>query len=168
MRSALEEALAGAGLDPYRRVVESLAEDNDLLDIAAAAAKLADEARAGAADDDHDIPKDVAPEAPFVNLPRFTKANPTAAQRLLSADMTRIYIGVGRSAGIRPADLVGAIANEARVDARAIGAIDIADGFSLVEVANGSVDHIIDALRGTKIRGKSVTARRDRKLKGSR
>jgi len=167
VRTAIEEALAGEGLDPYRRIVESLAEDNDLLDIAAAAAKLADEAREGSPDDEHDIPKDAAPE-PFINLPRFTKANPTAAQRLLSADMTRIYIGLGRTAGIRPADLVGAIANEARVDARAIGAIDIADGFSLVEVANASVDHIIDALRGTKIRGKSVTARRDRKLKGSR
>jgi len=39
-----------------------------------------------------------------------------------------------------PADLVGAITNEARVDARQIGAIDIADGFSLVEVSNTSVD----------------------------
>jgi ATP-dependent RNA helicase DeaD len=168
MRSALEETLAGSGLEPYRRVVEALAGEYEALDIAAAAAKLADDARDGGAGDDQDIPRDIAPEPPFVNLPRFTKANPTAAQRLLSADMTRIYIGVGRSAGIRPADLVGAIANEARVDARAIGAIDIADGFSLVEVANASVDHIIEALRGTKIRGKSVTARRDRKLKGSR
>jgi hypothetical protein len=36
----------------------------------------------------------------------------------------------------------------------------------LVEVANTSVDDIIEALRGTKIRGKSVSARRDRKVKG--
>jgi ATP-dependent RNA helicase DeaD len=54
------------------------------------------------------------------------------------------------------------------VDAKHIGAIDIADGFSLVEVANSSVDNIIAALRGTKLRGKSVTARRDRKVKGVR
>ena len=73
-----------------------------------------------------------------------------------------------RSAGIRPADLVGAITNEARVDARQIGAIDIADGFSLVEVSNTSVDAIVAALRGTKLRGKSVSVRRDRKVKGVR
>ena len=80
----------------------------------------------------------------------------TAAKRMASADMTRIFIDLGRNAGIRPGDLVGAIANEAHVDARAIGALDIADAFSLVEVANASVDDIIEALRGTKIRGKSV------------
>jgi ATP-dependent RNA helicase DeaD len=168
MRSALEDALAGDGLDPYRRIVESLATEHDVIDIAAAAAKLADEAREGGIDDEGDIPKDVASEGTFQNLPRFTKANPTAAQRMLSQDMTRIFIDLGRSAGVRPADLVGAITGEAHVEARQIGAIDIADGFSLVEVANTSVDDIIAALRKTKIRGKIVTARRDRKLKGSR
>jgi ATP-dependent RNA helicase DeaD len=166
MRTALEETLAAGGLDPYRRVVESLANDHDALDIAAAAARIADEARDGAASDEVDIPKDVVPEHAVHAPTRFTKANPDAAKRMLSADMTRIYINLGRNAGIRPGDLVGAIANEAHVEARAIGAIDIADGFSLVEVANTSVDDIIEALRGTKIRGKSVSARRDRKVKG--
>jgi ATP-dependent RNA helicase DeaD len=166
MRAALEETLTAGGLDPYRRVVESLASDHDALDIAAAAARLADEARDGAASDEDDIPKDVVPERAVHAPTRFTKTNPDAAKRMLSADMTRIYINLGRNAGIRPGDLVGAIANEAHVEARAIGAIDIADGFSLVEVANTSVDDIIEALRGTKIRGKSVSARRDRKVKG--
>jgi ATP-dependent RNA helicase DeaD len=166
MRTALEEALVAGGLEPYRRVVESLATEHDALDIAAAAAKIADEARDGAAADEADIPKDVIPEHPVHAPTRFAKSNPDATKRMLSADMTRIYINVGRTAGIRPADLVGAIANEAHVEARAIGAIDIADAFSLVEVANTSVDDIIEALRGTKIRGKSVSARRDRKVKG--
>jgi ATP-dependent RNA helicase DeaD len=168
MHTALEESLAGGNLDAYRRVIESLAVDHDVLDIAAAAAKLADEARDGSADDEADIPKDVAFVQPFAERPRFTKAHPDAAKRMASADMTRIFIDLGRSAGIRPADLVGAITNEAKVDARQIGAIDIADGFSLVEVSNASVDSIIAALRGTKLRGKPVTARRDRKVKGVR
>ena len=165
MRTALEEMLAGDGIEPYRRIVESLATEHDVLDIAAAAAKLADEARDGSASDEADIPRDLPPERP-APATRFTKSNPAASKRMLSADMTRIYINLGRTAGIRPGDLVGAIANEAHVEARAIGAIDIADGFSVVEVANTSVDDIIAALRGTKIRGKSVTARRDRKVKG--
>jgi ATP-dependent RNA helicase DeaD len=166
MRTALEETLTAGGLDAYRRVVESLASDHDALDNAAAAAKLADEARDGAASDEADIPRDVMPERPVHAPTRFARSNPDAAKRMLSADMTRIYINLGRTAGIRPADLVGAIANEAKVESRAIGAIDIADGFSIVEVANTSVDDIIEALRGTKIRGKSVSARRDRKVKG--
>jgi hypothetical protein len=63
---------------------------------------------------------------------------------------------------MRPGDLVGAIANEAGIDARAIGAVDIADRFSLVEVPDEAVDEIIGALRNTTIRGKKVVVRRDR------
>ncbi len=169
IQTALEESLNDPAVDAYRRIVESLAANHDVIDIAAAAVKLADDAREGAAEDEQDIPKDVVFEQPFSEKPRFVKSNPTAAQRMASADMTRIFIDLGRNAGIRPADLVGAITNEAKVNSRQIGAIDIADGFSLVEVANGSVDSIIAALRGTKrLRGKPVTARRDRKLKGVR
>ena len=46
----------------------------------------------------------------------------------------RLFIGAGRRAGIRPADLVGAITGETGVPARALGAIEIADTFSLVSV----------------------------------
>ena len=76
--------------------------------------------------------------------------------------MTRVYIGAGRKAGIRPGDLVGAIANEAQVDSRSIGAIEIADRFSLVEVPEDMAEQIIDALRSTTLKGKRVVVRRDR------
>jgi ATP-dependent RNA helicase DeaD len=76
--------------------------------------------------------------------------------------VSRIYVGLGRKAGVRPGDLVGAIANEAGLDARDIGAIDIADRFSLVEVPGDQVEEVIQALRGASIRGKRVLVRRDR------
>jgi ATP-dependent RNA helicase DeaD len=76
--------------------------------------------------------------------------------------VTRLYVALGRKAGVRPGDLVGAIANEAGIDSADIGAIEIADRFSLVEVPDRSADEIIRALRGTTIRGKRVMARRDR------
>ena len=166
MQTSLEEALATPAPDAYRRIVEALADGHDLIDIAAAAIKLADEARDGGPEDEHDIPKDVVFERKFDDQPRFVKSNPSTAARMASADMTRIYIGLGRSSGVRPADLVGAITNEAKVESRQIGAIDIADAFSLVEVGNGVVDDIITALRNTKLRGKPMKARRDRKVKG--
>ena len=76
-------------------------------------------------------------------------------------DVTRVYIPIGRKSGVRPGDLVGAIANEAGLDSRDIGAIEIADKFSLVEVPESVADTVIRALRGTTIRGKRVMARRD-------
>jgi ATP-dependent RNA helicase DeaD len=78
-----------------------------------------------------------------------------------SWDRVRLFISSGRAAGLRPGDIVGAIANEAGVPGSAIGAIEIADDFSLVEVPADAADHVIEALRRTKIRGKRVMVRRD-------
>ena len=59
-------------------------------------------------------------------------------------------------------DLVGAIANELQVDASVVGAIQIQDKFSIVEVPDEIADDIIDALRNTTIKGKRVIVRRER------
>ncbi|NUP54349.1 MAG: hypothetical protein HOQ19_00795 [Gemmatimonadaceae bacterium] len=82
-------------------------------------------------------------------------------------DVARLYIGAGRQAKVRPADLVGAIVNEAGVDPRAIGAIQITERFSLVEVPDEIADGIIDTLRGATIKGKRVPVRRDREQGGA-
>jgi ATP-dependent RNA helicase DeaD len=76
--------------------------------------------------------------------------------------MTRIFLGVGRSTGIRPQDLVGAITGESRLGGRDIGAIEIADRFSLVEVPESAASEVIAALRRTTIKGKKPTVRRER------
>ncbi|RLS92359.1 MAG: hypothetical protein DWI12_11390 [Planctomycetota bacterium] len=75
--------------------------------------------------------------------------------------MVRIYIAAGRRMGIRPADLVGAIANEAKVNPRGIGDIEIADGFSLVELPECDADRVVQALSGATMRGRKVAVRRD-------
>jgi ATP-dependent RNA helicase DeaD len=76
--------------------------------------------------------------------------------------VTRLFVGAGRAAGVRPGDLVGAITNEAGLRGGDIGAIQIADGFSLVEVPSDAADHVIRRLRGATIRGQLVTVRRER------
>jgi ATP-dependent RNA helicase DeaD len=166
VRGSLREALLGGDLDQHRVVVESLAEEFDVLDVAAAAVKLAHEAtRARAEADAEELPVVVPPSAARVRDGREGRKSRPGRQRgerVADADVTRIYIGLGRKAGMRPADLVGAIANEAGINARAIGAVDIADRFSLVEVPDEAVDEIIGALRNTTIRGKRVVVRRDR------
>ena len=79
--------------------------------------------------------------------------------------MTRVFIGAGRIAGMRPQDLVGAIAGESALSGRDIGAIEIADRFSLVEIPESAVDDVITALRATRIKGKKPTIRRERETK---
>jgi ATP-dependent RNA helicase DeaD len=76
--------------------------------------------------------------------------------------MIRLFIGAGRVAGVRPGDLVGAIAGEAGVEGKVIGSIEIADNFSIVEVPKALANDIITALRATRIKGRKVTVNRDR------
>ena len=59
-------------------------------------------------------------------------------------------------------DLVGAITGEAGIESRSIGAIEINDGYSLVEVPESRADEIIAALRRTTIRGLKPTIRLER------
>ena len=76
--------------------------------------------------------------------------------------MTRLFIGAGRAAGVRPKDLVGAIAGESGLAGREIGAIEIADRFSLVEVPSDRADEVIAAMKRTTIKGRKATIRREK------
>jgi ATP-dependent RNA helicase DeaD len=76
--------------------------------------------------------------------------------------MTRLFVGLGRNAGVRPQDLVGAITGESSVSGREIGAIEIADRFSLVEVPDSAAEEVIMALRRSTIKKKKATVRRER------
>ncbi len=80
---------------------------------------------------------------------------------------TALFIGAGSQAGIRPGDLVGAIANEAGVPSRNIGPIQISERHSLVGVPSDMAMDVIAALRKTTIRGRKVQVRRDVDAAGS-
>ena len=71
--------------------------------------------------------------------------------------MTRLYIDVGRDDGVRPGDIVGAIANEAGIPGSAIGAIEQYERFSFVEVPSNEADSVMRALKRSTIRGKKVS-----------
>jgi ATP-dependent RNA helicase DeaD len=168
-RVALAELITAGGLEGYRVVVEALSDEFDLMDIATAAVKLAHTATAGDEAEDGDIP--IAEPSPAPNKRAQTKGDRagTGAARP-GAGMVRIYVGAGRKANVRPADLVGAITNEAGIEGRQIGAIEIADRFSLVELPEDLVDPVIAALRATTVKGKRLTVRRDkagRRTKGA-
>jgi ATP-dependent RNA helicase DeaD len=154
--ASLRERILAGDLDDVRVVVETLAQEFDIVDIAAAAVKLAHAAVAGDGEE-HDIPA----LAPPARNDRPLKGGATAktSQRVPAA---RLFIGAGREAGIRPGDLVGAITGEAGINSRDLGAIEIADRFALIEVPDSRADEIIAALRATTIRGRKVSVRRDR------
>lgn len=70
--------------------------------------------------------------------------------------MVRIYIGMGRIEGLRPGDIVGAITHESGLNGKQVGAIDILDRASFVEVPIADGDRVVEALTNTKLRHKQV------------
>lgn len=79
-----------------------------------------------------------------------------------SVGKKRIYISLGKDAGVRPQDIVGAIANEAGLRGSDVGGIDISDRFTTAEVPAESAKKVIAALSRTRIQGRKVKARLDR------
>jgi ATP-dependent RNA helicase DeaD len=70
--------------------------------------------------------------------------------------MVRLFIDAGREAGVRPADIVGAIAGETGISGQAIGAIDLYDRFAFVEVPGESAEQVLAGMRHVKIRNRPV------------
>ena len=176
-RASIRETVLAGDLDHYRVVVDSLAQEFDIMDVAAAAVKQADAKESGS--DDEEIPTvALRPEStarpgrdrgPLSRASGDRGEKPRRGKREpITPDwnVARLYVGAGRNAKVRPADLVGAIVNEAGVDPRAIGAIQITDRFSLVEVPEEIADEIIGTLRASTIKGKRVPVRRDREQGG--
>jgi ATP-dependent RNA helicase DeaD len=157
-RASIQDTILAGGLEGYRVVVEALGNEFDVMDVATAAVKLAHTAAAGA-EDEEEIPAiELRPPRP-TSKPRQTNGKRSARP---GAGFVRIYVGAGRKSNMRPTDLVGAIVNEAGIDPKEIGAIEIADRFSLVEVSDEVVSRVIAALRGASIKGKRLTVRLDK------
>ena len=160
-RAALRESLLDDNLERFRSAVEPLAEEFDVLQVALAAVKLAHEA-SGAAADEEEIPEVPARAGGDRPDRRAADGRDRRRGRSGAGPTTRLYIGAGRAVGVRPQDLVGAIAGETRLSGRDIGAIEIADRFSLVEVPESAADEVIAALRASTVKGRKPTVRRER------
>ncbi len=151
-------------LDSWRSLVQDLVDELDLEDIAAAALRMLAEAE-GMLGEEPDIPPvqerrprpERGPQPGGRRPPRGPGPPPPP-----KGGWVRLYIGLGARAGVRPRDLVGAIAGETGLPGRAVGAIRITPRFSLVEVPSADADRIIKALRNARIRGKAPFVRRDR------
>jgi len=170
MSAALRESLLkDDDLDTFRAVVEPLGAEFDLFEVALAAVKLA-HAAGGTPHDEEELP---AVELPSADERRSGRKATGRDQRLpagrdqrrgrsATAGTTRLFVGTGRSSGVRPQDLVGAITGESYLSGGDIGAIEIADRFSLVEVPESAADDVVAALRQASIKGRRTTVRRER------
>jgi ATP-dependent RNA helicase DeaD len=162
-RSALRDSLLEEedDLDAFRAVVEPLSEEFDLFEVALAAVKLAHEST-GNPREEEELPEVEFNSSDDRRGRRKTVGREQRPGRHETEGTTRLFVGTGRSSGVRPQDLVGAITGESYLNGRDIGAIEIADRFSLVEVPESAADDVVEALRQVSIKGRRTTVRRER------
>ncbi len=126
-------------LELFLSLVQDIAEEtgSDMAEIAAATASLAQGGK-----------------------PLTVRLEPEPEQVAQVEDgMVRLFINAGRSSGVRPADIVGAIANESGLSGRLIGAIDIYADFALVDVPAEHHPQVLASMAGATIRGRDAAVR---------
>jgi len=151
-KETLVETLNEGGLEPYLIMAEELGEDFSPTDLAAAAFKML----LGAPPEEGE---DKLAQLEPMEEDRGERPRRPRRERGFGPErgMTRLYIDVGRDDGVRPGDIVGAIANEAGLPGSAIGAIEQYERFSFVEVPSNEADSVMRALKRSTIRGKKVS-----------
>jgi len=179
-------------LERFRKGVETLAANSNLMQVALAAVKLVHES-GGANDDEKEIPDYSArAERPrkgyerdkessskkkhrkgaggqarsserFENnssAPRGPSSGYGRKERSSHGGRGRLFVGVGKSRGVGPKDLVGAIAGESRLNGSDIGAVKVGDHYSVVELPSDAIDDVVRSMASTIIKGQKAKVRR--------
>ncbi len=73
-------------------------------------------------------------------------------------EMARLFINIGKAQRVTPGDILGAVAGESGIPGRAVGSIDMYDGYTFVEVPADCADTVVKAMSRATIRGKKVHA----------
>ncbi len=77
-----------------------------------------------------------------------------------ATDVERYRIEVGHAHGVKPGNIVGAIANEAGISGEHIGHIDIQTEYSLVDLPAGMPKHIFKGLKKARVCGRPLNISR--------
>ena len=174
-KEKITKALTSGDLATFRGVIEQYEQEHGVptVDIAAALARMAqgdtpllvpDAPRAPAR------PDPARPERPPFQKPRPAAGSPfqratrpdrppvggKSPSRPPEAGSVRYRLAVGHAHGVKPGNIVGAIANEAGVDSKRIGRVDIRDDYSLVDLPAGMPDGILQHLKSVWVVGQQL------------
>ena len=70
--------------------------------------------------------------------------------------MARLFINIGKAQKVKPKDILGAIAGEANMPGNLVGAIDLFDKYTFVEVPKENAPEVLRAMKNVKIKGKTI------------
>ncbi|CAM3531384.1 DEAD/DEAH box helicase [Halomonas lysinitropha] len=146
-----------AGADEQRALVERMVEEgHDPIELACAFARMA---RA----DEAPIGRVQAPRAERNNDRNARDAKPTKRRDSAPREgMTRYRVAVGHQDGVKPGQLVGALANEGGIEGNRIGRIDIRTAFSVVELPSSLPESILTKMARARVAGRPLEISEDK------
>ena len=71
--------------------------------------------------------------------------------------MVRLFINIGKKDRVKPGDILGAVAGESGIPGKLVGAIDMFDKYTFVEVPREYGSEVLHAMKNAKIKGHSVS-----------
>jgi ATP-dependent RNA helicase DeaD len=161
LRASLGATLGAGGLEGFRGLVESLAAEHDVFDVAAAAVKLLQD-QTGAPAAEEDIPVVTLPTRGKPAKGGKAKGDRKGKPRAADWPVARLRIPIGARDGLRAADVVGALTNGAGLEAWAIGVVRIGDREATVEVPAEVAKDVAIVLGRGGLRGKKVVVKLER------
>jgi len=159
-KQKISDTLAAGELAFMRSLVEQYQQEHDApaLDIAAALAQISLGERPLLMEPD----RKTAGKQPADRRPQRSDERPDRRprDRLADAESERFRIEVGHQHGVKPGNIVGAIANEAGLDSQHIGRIDINDTFSLIDLPVGMPKDVFNDLKKVRVCGQPLNISR--------
>jgi ATP-dependent RNA helicase DeaD len=155
------DTLAADGLDEFRTLIERVeqSQDTPARDIAAALAKIV-HGDAPLLLDAKDPPP-ISPPPPGRNRDKSARRSAGGhAARKPEVGKETFRIEIGHAHGVKPGNIVGAIANEAGLDAAHIGRIDIRNDHTLVDLPEGMPRDILRHLKKVRVCSQLLQIRR--------
>ena len=94
------------------------------------------------------------------NYDKSSRRRNRGGKRSHEEGMVRLAISIGRSGGVRPGELVFNIADSAKIPGKSIGAIEIHQHESYVDVPEEHAGKVLSSLKNARIRGQALNPRR--------
>jgi ATP-dependent RNA helicase DeaD len=186
-KEQIAQTLAAGGLEQFRSLIEEFEQEANVpaVDIAAALAKLGrgdvplllekpDREPKASNWEERPARADFAERAPRApredagswddrpaRAPREAGFKKERVMRTPEEGMATYRIEVGHANGVKPGNIVGAIANEANIDSKLIGRIEIYDDFSTLDLPADMPPDLIDHLKTVWVAGQQLNITRD-------
>lgn len=177
-KSQISETLAQGELEQFQSLIEDFEREQNIpaIEIAAALAKMARGDVPLLLDKKQQIPAASWDERPGrqVGFERADRGERTERgdraerfpkkERVMRAPdpgMQTFRIEVGYQHGVKPGNIVGAIANEGGIDSKHIGRIEIYDDYTVLDMPDNLDSEVLSHLAGIKVAGQQLRISRD-------